>query len=99
LEHRATEVKNKCGATARRESALGIPILEKRLALPATPVDAGASPFAQLFEPGPIILRFPKAGSRRHQQSTNRLVRLDPLAVIYLGFLVLAGFLGFWLGG
>jgi hypothetical protein len=92
-EHRTSKGR----AEARRKSAIEIPILEKRLALPATPVGAGHSPFEELFERGPIIIRLEHSGSRCRRQRKNRPPRLDPLAVLYLGFLILAGFLGYWL--
>jgi hypothetical protein len=95
----ATDATSQGQAGSRRERALPMPVLEKRLVLPATPVVADASPFEQLFEPGPIIFRFENTGSRYHRQRKNHPFWFDPLAVAYLGFLILAGFLGFWLAG
>jgi hypothetical protein len=84
---------------AQRESAFEIPILEERWALPVPPVVVDASPFEELVTPGPIIFRLEMTGRRHQRQRKNRTFRFDPLAVIYPGFLILAGFLGFWLAG
>jgi hypothetical protein len=123
LDQGATqERKRPCRTVSRQEPAIRYPALEKRLAVPATPIAAGTSPFEELVEPGPIIefrtppcfvppqpeeslavdagivFSFAETGSRYYRQRTNRRFRLDPLALVYLGFLILAAVLGFWLG-
>jgi hypothetical protein len=72
------------------QSAAWIPGLERRRALPV-PTPAAASPFAELFDPEPIIHLAPR--SRRQFQVPQLL-----LAGIYFACLLVAGVLGFCLG-
>jgi hypothetical protein len=90
------------GATAERNSpqtsALKIPARERRLAIPGPCIAPETLPFANLFESGPIIEVRSLARCIPNRNNNRRRSWPDPLVLVYLGFLLLSGVLGYWWG-